>query len=130
MVLARWGDDGAIREAINLVDAMEDAEDRVVFMGRLGYIRQPEVVEYLKRYLFSDVVYETNSRDLIPVSEANNAAEALGRMLEGFPKKGSIEEQRAWMNAQTVYHFKGVRGNSDAKRLRTTAQPRAGRRRY
>lgn len=105
LVLARFGDPAAIEEAIGLVQRIEDRETRVQGMGRLAYISQPEALAYLKPYLFSDVVYEPKSKCLVPVSEAYCAAEALGGMLEGFPRKGTIEERRAWMNSQTSYKF-------------------------
>ncbi len=106
LVLARFGDPAAIEEAIGLVQQIADREKRVSGMRPLGYICQPEALSYLKPYLFSDIVHKPESICLLPVSEADCAAQALGAMLEGFPHQGPLEEKRAWMRAQTSYTFK------------------------
>jgi len=109
LALAQLGERDAIKEVLALVDGVEDPERRAINLEQLAYVRQPEVVQYLKRFLFSDVVFETKSRDVLPVSESRRAAWALGAMIEGFPVRGTLEEQRAWMNARTYYTFKGKR---------------------
>lgn len=106
LALAQLGDQSAIRDVIASVDGIEDLEARALNLGQLSYIRQPEVAEYLRQFLFSDAVFEPKGRDVLAVSESERAAGALRVMLEGFPK-GSIEEQRAWMRDRTNYRIKG-----------------------
>ncbi len=108
LALARLGDKAAVKEVIALLEDMQDPEARALNLQTLGYVRQPEVIEYLKSFLFSETVYDTKSRDVLPTSEPERASWTLGSMLEGFPVQGSIDEQRTWMNAQAKYTFKGI----------------------
>lgn len=107
LAMARLGDKAALKEVIAVLEGMEDPEARALNLQMLGYVRQPEVIEYLKRFLFSDTVYDTKGRDVLPTSEPERASWTLASMLDGFPVQESIEEQRAWMNARAKYEFKG-----------------------
>lgn len=105
IALGRMGDSEAIREMIECIERVEDPEDRALSFQRLAILRSTEVVDYLKRYLFSDVVYPDTMPDWLPVSDAQCAADTLRAMLEGFPK-GPLEVQRKWIEEKTEYVFK------------------------
>lgn len=105
IALGRMGDPEAIREMIECVERVDDPKHRALSFQRLAVLRSPEAVNYLKRYLFSDVVHPEPSPDWLPVSEAQCAADTLRAMLEGFPK-GPLAVQRKWIGEKTEYVFK------------------------
>ena len=81
------------------------ARHRALSLQRLAVVRGPEVVEYLNRYLLSEVVFEPYSAGWVPVSEAQCAADTLAEILAGFPA-GGLAEQRAWLEDQTELVFR------------------------
>ena len=109
---ARMGVKEDIQLCIELVEAHPDHDQRArELFKHLAYVRQPEVLEYIRPFLFSDHLEDVGgSIDLVPVSEGEWAAAALGQMLEGFPwtmdspaSRSALEECRAWMKGRTEY---------------------------
>ncbi len=108
---ARMGVKEDIKRCIELVEARPE-KDRVMFLLQdLSYVRQPEVVEYLRNYL--------NSNKTIPPSGctpgliyADRAASALREMLLGFPPAATVREFRkehpAW-HPDRYSHFVSAR---------------------
>lgn len=103
MARARMGSKKDIAHSIQVVDACKDKQFKsAVLFERLSYVRQPEVIEYLLPYLFSEE-FEPGEAS-IKVTYAQRAAMALSRMLEGFPgneeyggNKETIDKCRKWM---------------------------------
>lgn len=105
IALGRMGDPEAVREIIECIERVEDPKVRALSLQRLAILRSPEAVDYLKRYLFSDVKHPESSSDWLPVSEAQCGADTLGAMLEDFPE-GPLEAQRMWMEERMEFVFK------------------------
>jgi hypothetical protein len=105
IALGRMGDPEAVREMIECIERVEDPKVRALSLQRLAILRSPEAVDYLKRYLFSDVEHPESSSDWLPVSEAQCAADTLRAMLENFPE-GPLEAQRTWMEERMEFVFK------------------------
>ena len=108
MARARMGVKEDVERCIELVESYPDEGFRVVvLLKRLSYVRQPEVVEYLKSYLFSDK-YEPGPPTQLRRTYAQCAIAALLEMLEDFPTKDkkfhSLPELtrycREWMSKQ------------------------------
>jgi hypothetical protein len=105
IALGRMGDPEAVREMIECIERVEDPKVRALSLQRLAILRSPEAVDYLKRYLFSDVEHPESNSDWLPVSEAQYAADTLRAMLEDFPE-GPLEAQRMWMEERMEFVFK------------------------
>jgi hypothetical protein len=113
---ARMGVKEDIQKCIDLVEACPDEEFRVNgLLERLSYVRQPEVVEYIRKYYMMDKVEPSGGSDY-----ADLAGEALSLMLRDFPKykqEGKptsrtvqqqieakqvlLEKNRGWIKQQT-----------------------------
>lgn len=112
MARARMGVKEDIQRCIELVESHPDEGFRViVLLKRISYIRQPEVVQYLKKYLFMDKI-ELGAETQLRMTYAQRAARALARMLRGFPDKRdgvagpkTMERCRKWMNEQNEWHI-------------------------
>jgi len=83
---ARMGDQEAIQKCISLVDAVTDEDFKVItLLKHIAYIRQPQAVDYIKQYLYSD----KKARDLGPnfpgAPYFYMAAHCLEKMIVGFP---------------------------------------------
>jgi hypothetical protein len=105
---ARMGVKEDIQQCIEMAESHPDPNYRAerVF-EQLAYVRQPEVVEYLRRYLNSDRPPPFHGYDVVPVSEAERAGSALQQMLENWPVKTyghlmpqQLREARKWMADQ------------------------------
>ena len=107
IALGRMDDPEAVREMMECIERVENPKVRALSLQRLAILRSPEVVDYLKPYLFSDVMHPEARSDWLPVSEAQCAADTLRAMLEGFPE-GPLEAQRKWMDGRTEYVFKAA----------------------
>jgi hypothetical protein len=113
MARARMGVKKDTQRCIQMVEAHPDERYRVVhLLDRLSYIRQPEVVEYIKKYLFIDKPEEPPSKGRSTMSYAQRAAMALAKMLRGFPgnpeyggNQKTIEECRKWMPKQKKWNI-------------------------
>jgi len=107
IALGRMDELEAVREIIECIERIDDPKVRALSLQRLTVLRTPEVVEYLRRYLLSDVVHAEAGTDWLPVSEARCAADALREMLAEFPD-GPLDAQRTWMEGRTDYAFSPV----------------------
>lgn len=111
MARARMGIKEDIQRCIEVVEAHPDEDFRVgVLLKRLSYVRQPEVVEYLKKYLFTDKI-EPGPETQLRMTYAQRAMIPLSKMLRDFPigegkdiKFDTLEELttyvRKWMAKQ------------------------------
>ena len=105
---ARMGVEEDIARCIALVESHPDEDYRVAWLLKeLSYVRQPEVVDYLHKYLKSEKVRESKGPDTVVGTYAQHAAKALAQMLRGFPgrkdiggDKETIELRRKWMAEQ------------------------------
>ena len=113
---ARMGDKDAIQRCISLVDSETDEEYKVlVLLKEIEYIRQPEAVEYIKQFLYSDIVPPRRSPDTVVTPYSRRAATNLEKMIVGFPtwreayefyrnKRGTdLEFQNKWRSMQDYY---------------------------
>ena len=109
---ARMGVEEDIELCLRFARAFPDRDEHARFLSKdLAYVRQPQVVEYIRPFLFSDHLEDVGgSIDVTPQSEGQWAATALGQMLEGFPwtrdfspGESALEECRAWMKGRTEY---------------------------
>ncbi len=117
MSRARMGVKEDIQRCIQIVESHEDEDFRVgTLLKRLSYVRQPEVVEYIKGYLFMDKVEPGSGGDIIPTTYAQRAAIALNEMLKDFPGTGDATipfntlegwtaYMRDWMNKQQKWNI-------------------------
>ena len=104
--LARLGDKEAIQECIRMVDSLPTPIDRLLSLRKLSYVQQPEVVEYIWRYLESDEIESyPNSNDLAEPPFYTRASWALSSMLVDYPYNEPIEKQREWMKYQYKWKF-------------------------
>jgi hypothetical protein len=108
LALARLGDAPSIEHVIKRLDAANDENDLIRMFPDLGYIRQPEAVALLKKFLFSDARLRPTNPGMPGGRIAGYAVYELAKMLEGFPVKieeskgygeSEIAKARAWMNA-------------------------------
>lgn len=111
-VRARMGIEADITRCLELVEAEPDKIVRYgTLFGHLQYLRQPQVIPMLARYLNSDEppLFQSHDSQLAPASSW--AAAALGQMLRGFPVKkevGNLTQEditrcRRWMAAQQTW---------------------------
>ena len=107
LALARLGSREDIQFCIDHIEAITDRE--VLVMARLGdygYIRQPETIALLQKYLESDEIIVEGGDDVPRTGTSWYARRILAEILEGFPATGSLAEARAWMRAQTAFKIK------------------------
>ncbi|MHC4527365.1 MAG: hypothetical protein ACYTEX_24805 [Planctomycetota bacterium] len=110
---ARMGGKEDIARCIQLVDTHPNEDYKVrSFLTELAYVRQPQVVDYLRNYLNSNEKEPDDPPDVIGEAYASRAARALSEMLRGFPNKkgrgadpGTIERCRQWMTQQKEWHI-------------------------
>lgn len=115
IALARSGDNDAAARLIDEFVKTEDASFKIsVLMPDLAYAPAPDVILLLKQYLDSDYGFAQNNSPIQMVPPANYAADALARMLSGFPDKkdvfsydkADIDKCRLWMNSQKEFYYK------------------------
>lgn len=102
-----------IIRCVELAESHPDEGYKVTRLLReLSYVRQPEVVNYLQKYLNSDKLEPYKGYDVIRKSYAQRAAMALAEMLRGFPgnkhyggDQETMERCRKWMNEQKEWHI-------------------------
>ena len=113
---ARMGIKEDIEECIKLSESVEDLDERVVrIFPDIGYIKQPEIIEYFKKYLESDERMPPLS-SIVPGSlYASRVVHILAETLENFPIKQKdarnymeeeIELCRKWILEQKEWQIK------------------------
>ncbi len=106
LALARMGDPMAIRYVIDRVENSKDEVRRVTrALDDLAFIRQPEAVEVIIKYLFSDKSTPASPPDVGSVRYAYYAAKALEEIIEGFPAwiantEAGVARARHWITQQ------------------------------
>lgn len=115
IALSRAGDNDAAKQLIALFSKTEDASYKVsVLMPDMAYAPAPDVILLLKQYLNSDIGFAQSEAPIQIVPPANYAADALSRMLSGFPakkdvfsyEKEDIDKCRKWMDSQKEFYYK------------------------
>ncbi len=113
LALARMGSQEDIEYCITMVEAYPDVETRVVrLLDDLAYIRQPEAIRTIQKYLESDGRIDPQG-DVVPLPYWDYVITILGKILDDFPVEAdyaySLEDRdtaRAWMKAQTEFTIK------------------------
>jgi hypothetical protein len=109
MALARMGDKAATRAVIDHVQSNPNAVFRVTRdLHDLAYIRQPEGVEVLVKYLFSEEAVPGNNTDVTSTPYSHYALDVLKRVVEGMPEfyvrgdsgQDLVNKARAWVQKQ------------------------------
>ncbi len=106
LALARMGDPMAIRYVIDRVEGSKDEVRRVrSLLDSLAYIRQPEAVEVIIKYLFSDKSTPASPPDVGSVPYSYYAVRLLEEIIEGFPTgiantEAGIVRARQWITQQ------------------------------
>jgi len=91
--LARMGDKNAIDRCIAIVDSETDEFLKVsVLLSSIAYIRQPEAVEYIKKYLYSYKWDPYAGPCVIGISYTERAAQYLEKMIVGFPTLAEVRK--------------------------------------
>jgi hypothetical protein len=103
---ARMGNKADIDRAIKVVESETDPDSRIFLLKYLAYIRQPEVIEILKKYLDSDEATPKRSIDVLQMPYAQIGIDLLADSIVNFPvtkreaglySKSDIELARKWM---------------------------------
>jgi hypothetical protein len=109
---ARMGMKEDIRRCIEMAESHPDPNYRAAYLfDQLAYIRQPEVVEYLRSYLDDNRVPVRRSKDVVVASYAARAASALAGMFENPPIKSyqtrpeNILTLQKWMAEQKTWRI-------------------------
>ena len=107
---ARMGIKEDVKRCIEISESIEDTDERVErVLSLIGYIRQPEVIEYLKKYLESDGHLPSPGQ-----SYASRVMHILAGSLSNFPIKQNkalsyTNEQislcRKWMSEQKEWQI-------------------------
>lgn len=109
LVLARRGNALSLGKLLDFAEKQDFHTIATVVLVDLQYVPQPEVVDYLKKYLDSDERLEPVKPTVKGMLAANYAASSLARILEGFPleyredysySEQEIEACRVWMSKQ------------------------------
>lgn len=110
---ARMGVKEDIAKCIELAEAEKDSDERVLrILPDIGYIRQPEAIRYLQKYLESDKRLPSESPDILGEPYASYVMDILIDSLESFPieKKAGrgyssdqIKIARKWMSEQSEW---------------------------
>jgi len=110
LALSRMGSGEDVAYAISMVEAELDPVIRVTrLLNDLAYIRQPQVVEILKRYLEIDERLPMIKATVPGTRYCQYALNLLAQIIEGFPvrsvgpggySQSEINFAREWMNTQ------------------------------
>ena len=104
-----------VKEDIQLcLQFAEATTDQAILAGfifeQLAYLRQPEIVEYLKPFAFRDDAAVKAEHDIVEALYCDKAVEALAYMIEGFPlqpglppMEGDVERCREWLRNHPKY---------------------------
>lgn len=101
---ARMGVQEDITKCIELAESEQNPNERVErILPQIGYIRQPEAIEYLESYLGSDGRLPPLTPNSLGRPYSYEVLEILAESLENFPvidKEKDIEFYRKWMAEQ------------------------------
>lgn len=110
---ARIGIKEDITKCIELAEIVKDSNERVLrILPDIGYIRQPEAIEYLKKYLESNKRLHPTTPGLPGELYASQVMHILAESLENFPVKKKearnytqeeIDLCRKWMSEQSEW---------------------------
>jgi len=92
----RMGETDAIEEYIHRVENLEELSTRMYFINLLQYVRQPEVIQFLLKYLDSNEFYGGEG-DVVKAYVAVDSAEMLVSMIDGFPSREYLEQEEAYI---------------------------------
>ena len=88
---ARMGDKDAIQRCIAIVDSESDEDFKVItLLKHISYIRQPEAIDYISQFLYSDKMLSSGGPDFKVCSYAFYAARELESIVVGFPSKHDV----------------------------------------
>ena len=113
LALARMGSKKHIAACIKKIETYPDPVRRVcVYLDFLAYIRQPEVIPVLRKYLDSEERLP-GSNDVPSVRHCHYALRSLSWCLKEFPvkegdigyKQAEIDACRKWIKEQKEFHF-------------------------
>ena len=100
-----------VKRCIDLVESHPDEGFRIiVLLQRISYVRQPEVVEYLKKYFFMDKIEPAATT--VRMTYAYRTMMALSEMLRDFPlvsrkkfksEKEYVKYHREWIKKQKTW---------------------------
>jgi hypothetical protein len=115
LVTARKGNKTNIERVLKAVDNEKDPVARVTILFKeLNYVRQPEVVDYLGKYLDSKERLESVRPGGLGALYAQYAAVSLAHMLRGWPvskedlnyTEQELDACRQWMSRQEEWLFR------------------------
>ncbi len=116
LALARMGDKAEIAGVIAKIEGEKDATEKVMRVDDLGYIRQPEAVEVLVRWLFrDDLLHPGNGSDVTGALYATTALDQLMEMTEGLPVQywgrqaysmADVKQAREWITKNGMAKLK------------------------
>ncbi len=115
LALARMGDEAEILHVVSEVENEKDAVKKIMRASSLGYIRQPEGVEVLVRWLFRNDFMFPGEGDIMPTEYASTAMLLLAPIVENGPDfPGSygvygideINQMREWIAKKGVANLK------------------------
>lgn len=102
VALARLGSPEDIAHCIEKIESSPDLYTRVRrLLRRYEYIRQPDVIPILQRYLERDDIVDEGS-----TPAGYYAQKILEQIVEGFPVNVDLATARVWMRAQTEFKIK------------------------
>jgi hypothetical protein len=112
---ARMGVESDIKKCLELVDTVEDPDRRVVtLLPDIGYIRQPQAIEYLQKYLESEKRLSPVKPTVQGELHASRAMHILIASVRDFPvkmmktrgyRREEIEQARKWMREQKPWNI-------------------------
>jgi hypothetical protein len=114
---ARAGDKASLLNVLHATRAEPVHTQVVVLLGELAYVTQPEVVEFIRGFVFSEERLESPKPSAPGLFHAQYAMSALSRMLSGFPVSyredysytdEEIKEARVWLRGQTIWVFRNL----------------------
>lgn len=115
LVTARNGDKTSIKRLLKAIDSENNPVIQVATLLReLEYVQQPEIVDYLAKYLDSKERLEPEKPTAPGTQHAQYAAVSLARMLKGWPvvkedlnyAEEELERCRQWISSQKEWYFR------------------------
>ena len=92
---ARMGIKEDVQECVSQIEQEIDKNGRFQLLDKLGYIRQPESIEILKKYFLSDLVLPPTNPGMDGESYSKYLMPILDENLSNFPVKININQKLA-----------------------------------